>query len=103
MLIQYTVTKHKRIVSSDIGRRLIECKVAREVEDDEDDEDDVTPQRPLKNNRLKPLRKLRTTNVRGADEEEGDNFRDLTGNTPAISERTGKPKRKYKRRDMAAE
>lgn len=68
MLIEYVLTRSRRNVSEAAGKRLIACKVAREV---------VVETR--------------------------QELPETTAPDVEISPRTGKPKRRYKRRDMRAE
>jgi hypothetical protein len=74
MLIMYKATGHSRDVPDHIGSTLVQRGIAT----------DVTPVVKPKAYRTRQL----------LPEAEAP---------PAVSERTGKPKRKYKRRDMRAE
>lgn len=83
MRIEYTVTKGQREVSDAIGHRLIANRIARAVYP-------VRDMRPEGDR--EPVPPVNADPSEGADVASED-----------ISPRTGKPKRKYKRRDMVAE
>lgn len=81
MEIQYRTTGHKRRVADSIGTLLVARRIAREVH--------------------APSQVYATRQIAAEDPAE-----ELTIDGPTadeISPRTGKPKRKYKRRDMTAE
>lgn len=85
MLITYKTTRHTRLVAPEIGRRLIASGIADSAETDGP---------PV------PIVALLRANLGAAMAADIDAMMNVDAE---ISPRTGKPKRKYKRRDMVAE